>query len=152
MNARKCRYTKQKMNVIQWALVLWAGLCNNTGGRCLLSASLIKSKSPAPSTGPQSCERTDKGLEVGWNEMGKGKTLPLMLPCQSIDLTNWNGIEGETPDGSPLAWGGVLADSDRIPSETHCPWGPMLLPSFILQPLSCSYLQSTHSLGCDNSL
>ncbi len=91
---------------------------------CLLSASLIKSNSPVPSTGPQSWERTEKGQEVGWNEIRKRKTVPLTLPRRSIDLTNWNGIEGETPDGSPLAWGGVLAGSDRIPSETHCPWGP----------------------------
>lgn len=47
--------------------VLQAGLRNNAGGRCLLSSSLIKSSSPVLSTGPQSWERTGKGLEVGWN-------------------------------------------------------------------------------------
>lgn len=105
------------------APVLCASLSNNAGGRCLLSASLIKFNSPVRSSGPQSWKRTEKGHEVGWNEIRKGETVPLTPPRRSIDLTNWNGTKGETPDGSPLAWGGVLAGSDRIPSETHCPWG-----------------------------
>lgn len=122
--------------------VLWAGLSNNAGGRCLHSASLIKSCSPVPSTGPSSWERTEKGQEVGWNEIRTGKTVPLTLPRWGIDLTNWNGIEGEAPDGSPLAWGGVLAGSDRIPSETHCPWGPCwCLPSFPSLFLTVIYSQ-----------
>lgn len=127
------------------APVLQAGLSNNAGGGCLLSASLIKSNSPVPATGPQSWVRTEKGQEVGWNEIRKGEIVPLTLPRPSIDLTNWNDIEGETPDGSPLAWGGVLAGSDRIPSETHCPWGPCWCFFSTPRPVSCSYLQPAHS-------
>lgn len=128
-------YTDTQSRKWMWskcqAPVLWAGLSNNAGGRCLLCASLIKSNSPVPSTDPQSWKRTKKGQEVGWNEIRKGKTVLLTPPCRSIDLTNWNGIERETPDGSHLSWGRVLAGSDRIPSETHCPWGPCwCLPSF----------------------
>lgn len=122
--------------------MLCAGLSNNAGGRCLLSASLIKSNSPVPLTGLQSWERTEKGQEVGWNEIREGKTVLLTPPSRSIDLTNWNGTKGETPDGSPLAWGGVLAGSDRIPSETHCPWGACwCLPSFLSPFLTVIYSQ-----------
>lgn len=147
MNIRAHRYTKKK----KWmwskcqACVLWAGLSNNAEGRCLLNASLIKSNSPVPITGPQSWGGTEKGQEVGWNEIRKGKTVPLTPPRRSIDLTNWNGIKGETPDGSPPAWGRVLAGSDRIPSETHCPWGPCwCLPSF--PSLFCTVIYSQHIL------
>lgn len=73
------------------------------------------------------------------------KLCPLTPPRRSIDLVNWNGIEGGTPDGSPRAWGGVLAGCDRIPSETHCPWGPFRgLPSF--PSLFVTVIYGRHSL------
>lgn len=134
------------------APVLWAGLSNIAGGRCLLSGSLIKSNSSVSSTDPPSWERTEKGQEVGWNEIRTGKNCAVNAATSGIDLTNWNGIEGEAPDGSPLAWGGVLAGSDRIPSETYLSLGSMLMPPFIPQPLSHSYLHPTHSLGCGNRM
>lgn len=53
----------RKMNVILKKLpVMWADWSNNAGGRCLLSASLIKKKKQkraAPSTDPQSRERSE---------------------------------------------------------------------------------------------